>query len=79
MVIRLFMTASPSLVLDDPCRSTRNFLHSGYKKIELFRYWTVAQVEQNAISAQKISNKRKGLTRPVQFSDVHGLRLLLKC
>jgi hypothetical protein len=78
MVIRLFMTASPSLVLDDPCRATRNFLQSGGKKIELFRYWTVAQVEQNAISAPKKTNKRKGLTRSVRFSDVRGLRLILK-
>jgi hypothetical protein len=39
--------------------------------MKLFRYLTVAQVEQNAITGQEISDKSNGLKPKTLFCDVN--------
>ncbi|MNN19002.1 hypothetical protein D3C81_1322270 [compost metagenome] len=52
-VIRLFMTALPFLLLQNSFYLTRKLRNQAAMNIGLFRYLTVAQVEQNAITERK--------------------------
>ncbi len=40
-------------------------------KLELFRYLTVAQVEQNAITGRELTDKSNGLWPKTLFCDVN--------
>jgi hypothetical protein len=58
-VTRLFMTALPFLLLETSSHPTRKLRNQAAMNMELFRYLTVAQLEQKAMKGLKITNKSK--------------------